>query len=314
MEKRSLRFLTRTGAALLLSLLCTAAVYAQRFNIGTYNLRNANHGDSLHGNGWGQRLPVIAAQVRFHDFDVFGTQEGLYHMLEGLRDSLPGYAYIGIGRDDGKQAGEHSAIFYKTSKFTLLEHGDFWLSETTDRPNKGWDAVLPRICTWGKFKETGTGFIFYMFNLHMDHVGVRARAESAKLILAKIKTFPASMPVILTGDFNVDQTSESYKLINESGVLKDCYELSPIRLATNGTFNNFRADGKTESRIDHIFVTRQFRVARYGILTDTYRLANDSTAEGQTMANAPREIRMSKYSARTPSDHFPVEAQVEHGK
>lgn len=301
MKKSSLRFLTRTGAALLLSLLCTTAVFAQRFNIGTYNLRYANHGDSLHGNGWGQRLPVIAAQVRFHDFDIFGTQEGLYHMLEGLRDSLPGYAYIGIGRDDGKLAGEHSAIFYNTGKFTLLEHGDFWLSETTDRPNKGWDAVLPRICTWGKFKETSTGFVFYMFNLHMDHVGIQARAESAKLILAKIKTFPASMPVILTGDFNVDQTSESYKLINESGVLKDCYELSPIRLATNGTFNNFRADGKTDSRIDHIFVARQFRVARYGILTDTYRLANDSTGG-------------SRYSARTPSDHFPVEAQVEHGK
>jgi len=288
MNERSHRVLTGTGTALLLSLLCMTAAYAQRFNIGTYNLRYANHGDSLHGNGWGQRLPVIAAQVRFHDFDIFGTQEGLDHMLEGLRDSLPDYAYIGIGRDDGKQAGEHSAIFYKTNKFKLLEHGDFWLSEITDRPNKGWDAVLPRICTWGKFRETGTGFIFYMFNLHMDHVGVQARAESAKMILAKIKTFPASMPVILTGDFNVDQTSESYKLINNSGVLRDCYELSPIRLATNGTFNNFHTDGKTDSRIDHIFVTRQFRVARYGILTDTY-------------------------CGRTPSDHFPVEAQVEFG-
>jgi endonuclease/exonuclease/phosphatase family metal-dependent hydrolase len=148
----------------------------------------------------------------------------------------------------------------------------------------------------------------------MDHIGVKARAESAKLILAKIKTFPASTPVILTGDFNVDQTSESYKLINESGVLRDCYEQSPIRLATNGTFNNFRADGKTDSRIDHIFVTKQFHVARYGILTDTYRLTNDSTTAGQAMANAPREIRMSRYTARTPSDHFPVEAQVEHGK
>ncbi len=281
------------GAALTLSLLCgMSAAFAQRFNIGTYNLRYANHGDSLRGNGWGQRLPVMAAMVRFHDFDIFGTQEGLYHMLEGLRDSLPGYAYIGIGRDDGRKAGEHSAIFYKKSKFRLLAHGDFWLSDTMDRPNKGWDAVLPRICTWGKFREISTGFVFVMFNLHMDHVGVRARAESSKLILAKIKAMPAGMPVILTGDFNVDQTNESYKLINESGVLRDCYELSPVRLATTGTFNNFRADGETDSRIDHIFVTRQFKVNRYGILTDTYRW------EG----------------ARTPSDHFPVMVAVEHGK
>jgi len=304
-----------TGTALWLSLIggMTHAC-AQRFNIGTYNLRYANHGDSLHGNGWGQRLPVIAGIVRFHDFDIFGTQEGLYHMLEGLRDSLPGYAYIGIGRDDGKHAGEHSAIFYKTDKFKLLDHGDFWLSQTTDRPNKGWDAVLPRICTWGKFREVSTGFVFYMFNLHMDHVGVTARAESSKLILAKVKAMQVGTPVILTGDFNVDQTNEGYRLINESGVLRDCYELSPVRLATNGTFNNFRADGKTDSRIDHIFVSRQFFVERYGILTDTYRLANDSTTAGESMANAPGEIRMRKFTARTPSDHFPVMAAVEHGK
>jgi len=285
-----------TGAAILLSLLFVDRAQAQRFNIGTYNLRNANHGDSVHGNGWGWREPVLTAMIRFHDFDIFGTQEGLYHMLEELRDSLPGYAYIGIGRDDGKHAGEHSAIFYKTGKFKLLEHGNFWLSDTTDRPNKGWDAVLPRICTWGKFREIGSGFVFYMFNLHMDHVGVKARAESSKLILARIKTFPPGAAVILTGDFNVDQTNEGYKLINESGVLRDCYELAPIRLALNGTFNNFRSDSKTESRIDHIFVSRQFNVDRYGILTDTYRSKDDST---------------SRYTARTPSDHFPVMAQVE---
>jgi endonuclease/exonuclease/phosphatase family metal-dependent hydrolase len=284
-----------SGTAVLLSLFFSAGVLAQRFNIGTYNLRYANHGDTLHGNGWGQRLPVIAGIVRFHDFDIFGTQEGLYHMLEGLRDSLPGYAYTGIGRDDGKHAGEHSAIFYKTGKFKLLEHGNFWLSDTTDRPNKGWDAVLPRICTWGRFREISSGFVFYMFNLHMDHVGVKARAESSKLILARIKTFPPGAAVILTGDLNVDQTNEGYKLINESGVLRDCYALAPIRLALNGTFNNFRADGKTESRIDHIFVSGRFSVQRYGILTDTYRLKDDSTG---------------RYTARTPSDHFPVMVQV----
>lgn len=265
------------------------------FRIGTYNLRYANHGDSVHGNGWGQRLPVIAGLIRFHDFDIFGTQEGLYPQLQGLRDSLPGYTYIGIGRDDGQHAGEHSAIFYKTAVFTVLDKGDFWLSTITDRPNKGWDAVLPRICTWGKFRENSTGFVFYMFNLHMDHVGVKARAESAKLILQKIREFPAGMPIILTGDFNVDQTSESYALINGSGVLRDCYELSPIKYATNGTFNNFRTDRYTDSRIDHIFVSRQFSVRRYAVLTDTYRTKNDSTV-----------------AARTPSDHFPVTAEVQH--
>ncbi|MFT3933953.1 MAG: endonuclease/exonuclease/phosphatase family protein [Chitinophagaceae bacterium] len=280
-------------------------------NVATYNLRYENHGDSVNGNGWGQRLPVIAHLIQFHDFDIFGTQEGKYHQLEGLKDSLTGYTYIGIGRDDGKQAGEFSAIFYKTAKFDVLEQGNFWLSETTDKPNKGWDAALPRICTWAKFKVKSNGFVFYMFNLHMDHIGVKARAESAKLILAKIKTFPAETPAILTGDFNVDQNNESYTLINESGILKDSYVLSPIKLATNGTFNNFKPDSKTDSRIDHIFLSKQFSVGRYGILTDTYRVKNENSVAEKT-GNAPSEISLSAYTARMPSDHFPVMAVVSY--
>jgi len=280
-------------------------------NIATYNLRYANHADSVHGNGWGQRLPVIAQLIQFHDFDIFGTQEGLYHQLEGLKDSLPGFRYIGIGRDDGVHGGEHSAIFYKTEKFRLLDSGNFWMSEITDRPNKGWDAVLPRICSWGKFKVIKTGFVFYLFNLHMDHIGVKARAESAKLILSKIKTFPAQTPVILTGDFNVDQTNESYTLINQSGILADSYELSPLKYALNGTFNNFRADNKTTSRIDHIFVSHQFTVKSYGILTDTYRLKREDPA-AETAGNLPKEAAVTPFTARTPSDHFPVMARVEY--
>ena len=138
--------------------------------VATYNLRNANAGDSTNGNGWGQRYPYIAQLVQFHGFDIFGTQEGKYHQLQDLKNAMPGYDYIGVGRDDGKQAGEYSAIFYRTGKFEVLDHGDFWLSTITDRPNKGWDAVLPRICTWGKFRDKQTGFTFLFFNLHMDHI------------------------------------------------------------------------------------------------------------------------------------------------
>ena len=159
---------------------------AETMVVATYNLRNANGGDSTNGNGWGQRYPYIAQIVQFHGFDIFGTQEGKYPQLQDLRQAMPGYDYIGVGRDDGKRAGEHSAIFYRTDKFEVLEHGDFWLSEITDRPNKGWDAVLPRICTWGEFRDKQTGFTFLFFNLHMDHVGVQARAESAKLITSDI--------------------------------------------------------------------------------------------------------------------------------
>lgn len=306
--KRILRVIVVTLPLMIAQALISAN--AQGFTIGTYNLRYANRGDSLKGNGWGQRYPVMVNMIKFHGFDIFGTQEGLYPQLEDLVQHLPGYAYIGIGRDDGAHAGEHSAIFYNTEKFELLDKGNFWLSTITDRPNKGWDAVLPRICSWGKFKEKKGKFTFYFFNLHMDHVGVKARSESARLILQKIKEFPSNTPVILTGDFNVDQTNEGYAVINTSGILKDAYELAPVKLANNGTFNNFSTDGKTDSRIDHIFVSDKFTVKRYGILLDTYR-ERKVDSSGKTIVTAGgREV----FSARVPSDHFPVLIEVTHQK
>ena len=277
---------------------CTA-VFGQQFTVATYNLRNDNttNDDSVRGNGWKQRLPVIAKLIQFHDFDIFGTQEGLYHQLQNLTAAMPGYAYTGIGRDDGKTDGEFSAIFYKTSKFKLLNHGDFWLSTITDKPNKGWDAVLPRICSWGAFEEIKTGYKFFYFNLHMDHIGVVARRESAKLALAKAKEIAGNAPVILSGDFNVDETSDSYAVINTSGVLKDAYELSPLTDATSGTFNNFQLTEIPAGRIDHIFLSNDFTVKRYGILTDTYWSLNR---------------KKKKYEIKLPSDHYPVMIVVEH--
>ena len=206
-------------------LLCIGLnIQAQQLNVATYNLRNANRGDSINGNGWGQRYPVVAELVQFHDFDIFGTQECKHHQLQDLIEAMPQYTYIGVGRDDGKQGGEYAAIFYKKDKFKLIEHGDFWLSTETAYPNKGWDAALPRICTWGIFKEKKTGFKFMFFNLHMDHIGVEARKESAKLILAKIKETGGKLPVILTGDFNVDQIFISKPFtVQKYGVLTDTY-------------------------------------------------------------------------------------------
>ena len=279
----------RLFACLIIVFAIRLTASAQTLRVATYNLRYANAGDSVKGNGWGQRLPIIAGLIRFHDFDVFGTQEGLQAQLTSLAASLPGYACLGIGRDDGKQAGEHSAIFYKTDRFTVIKHGDFWLSAITDRPNKGWDAVLPRICTWAQFEDKHSHLKFYMFNLHMDHIGVEARRQSAKLILTKIKAMAPGEPVVLTGDFNVDQTSDSYLLLNTSGVLRDTYTLADHPYAPSGTFNNYNVHTDTTSRIDHVFETRQFKVERYGIITDTYH-------------------------GRTPSDHYPVMVELRYGK
>lgn len=300
----------------LLFALCSASLLqAETMVVATYNIRNANQGDSINGNGWGQRYPYIASLVQFHGFDIFGTQEGKSWQLLDLKQAMPGYDYIGVGRDDGKEAGEYAAIFYRTGKFEVLEHGDFWLSTITDRPNKGWDAVLPRICTWGKFRDKESGFTFLFFNLHMDHVGVKARAESAKLILSKIKEQPAHIPVILAGDFNVDQNNESYKLLDNSGVLRDSYEIADLRYAPNGTFNSFRPDLKTDSRIDHLFLTDDFDVLKYGVLTDTYRSEVTESKENlPDTGNFPKEVSLQKYQARIPSDHFPVMIVVETKK
>ena len=298
----------------MLWLLISFCLQAETMVVATFNIRNANGGDSINGNGWGQRCPYIAQLVQFHGFEIFGTQEGKYHQLQDLKAAMPGYDYIGVGRDDGKQAGEFSAIFYKTDRFEVLEHGDFWLSPETDHPNKGWDAALPRICTWGKFKEKNSGFEFIYFNLHMDHIGVQARSESAKLILQKVKEQPSHIPVILSGDFNVDQTNESYALLNNSGVMRDAYEMADLRYAPNGTFNGFHPDRMTTSRIDHIFLSDDFQILKYGILTDTYRTPVKESAEKEKNGNFPKEVSMQKYEARMPSDHFPVMIVVEFAK
>lgn len=305
------RFLVKTIQITLLSVLSLIFLqelgYAQELTLASYNIRYANKGDSLKGNAWSERAPIIAQLVEFHDFDIFGTQEGLHQQLNDLKSLAPNYDYVGKGRADGKNSGEFSAIFYKTNKFKLLDKGDFWLSSETDYPNKGWDAALPRICSWGQFEHVESGNIFYFFNVHFDHVGVEARKESAKLILDKIKTIADNYPTILAGDFNVDQNNESYKLLNNSSILKDAYEEAPIKYALNGTFNNFDPNSKRDDRIDHIFLTKDFKVERYGILTDTYR----STVKSDNADKSSNPTKGSSQSeARLPSDHFPVMIKV----
>lgn len=299
------------GIALAVCVATTAGAY--ELNVASYNVRNENSGDARNGNGWSQRGPVACQLVRYHDFDIFGAQEVLNKQLNDMLGMLPEYDYIGVGRDDGKTAGEYAPIFYKKDMFTVLKSGNFWLSEITDRPNKGWDAVLPRICTWGQFKDKRTGLRFWFFNLHMDHVGVEARRHSAQLVLDKIREMCGNEPVILTGDFNVDQTHKSYEILKNSGILKDSYLAAKVRHATTGTFNAFDPNLFTVSRIDHVFVSPMFEVERYGVLTDTYRVKKN---DGKVVhsGNFPKEVSLVEYEAKTPSDHFPVQVRLSYGK
>lgn len=279
------------------------------FNVATYNLRQKNDSDSIKGNNWQRRCPMIADMVRFHEFHIFGTQEGFKDQLEDLKKRLPGYEYIGVARDDGKNAGEHSAIFYDTQMFDLLDHGDFWLSEHPERPGLGWDAVCNRICSWGKFRHKESGKVFQFFNLHLDHVGVQARVESVLLVQKKMKEIGLSLPTFLTGDFNVDQNHDLYGVLSASDFLRDSFTTAEFVYAPNGTFNSYSTDGFTDSRIDHILVTDDIEVEKYGVLTDTYRTPLEKTEQYET-SNFPKEVRLDAYESRVPSDHFPVKLKI----
>ena len=292
---------------LLLSLLFAAFAVSQlsaQMLVGSYNIRLKVSSDSVNGNVWGKRCQVMCDQLNFMSPDIFGTQEVLHVQLLDMLDRLDGYDYIGVGRDDGNTGGEYAAIFYKTDRLRLLDYGNFWLNETPDRPGLGWDAACIRICTWGKFaSQTATDDeAFYFFNLHMDHVGVVARREAAKLIVSKVREIAQGAPVIVTGDFNVDQNDEIYSIFTQSALLKDSYLASRIRFAENGTFNSFDTDLYTDSRIDHIFVSPSINVDAYGILTNSYWTPDNDSSELMKGHDAPQEIDFSRYVRRQPSD------------
>jgi len=275
----------KVKSLLLIALLfiATLSLKAQSFNVASFNIRYDNPKDS--GNLWVNRAPIVSNLIRFHDFDVFGIQEGLKNQLEDISTALPGYARYGRGRDDGKEAGEHSAVYYKTDKFKLVKSGDFWLSETPNVPAKGWDATCcNRICSWVYLEDIKSKKKFYLFNVHFDHQGVVARKESGKLMVQKIKEIAGNEPVLLTGDLNGSRESEWYLTIANSGLLKDAHSGVKFPYENNASSNGFRTP-RGMGVIDHIFMSKQFTASKWGILTDTY---------------------FGKY----PSDHFPVMATV----
>jgi endonuclease/exonuclease/phosphatase family metal-dependent hydrolase len=249
----------------ILSLFTIMQLAAQTIITGTFNLRYDNPKDS--GNLWKDRAPVAASLIRFHGFDIVGTQEGLKNQLEDLQQSLPEYAYYGIGRDDGKAKGEHSAIFYKKEKYNVIDSGDFWLSENPGKPGFGWDARHNRICSWIKFKEKKGKKTFYVFNVHYDHQGVQARKESSKLIMQKIQELAAGKPVILTGDFNGNHQSEWYNFINQGGVLKDALLQAAHPYRNNGSFNSFKTNNPSNEIITDTYHGR-FPSDHYPVLTE----------------------------------------------
>lgn len=238
-------------SSILLTIIIHQPAFAQAHTFMSYNIRYNNTNDGV--NKWDNRKGAVVALINHYEPLVFGIQEGLIGQVQFIKDKATSYNYIGVGRDDGKEKGELSAIFFDTEKLTLLKEGTFWLSETPDKVSKDWDAALPRICTYGQFEVKATKEVFWFFNTHFDHIGVLARANSATLIIEKIKaiTNPRSR-VILSGDFNAQPDSQPIKNINK--YMSDAFSHTQKEFyGPTGTFSGFDTSAKLEDRIDYIF-------------------------------------------------------------
>ena len=206
-----------------------------------------------------------------------------------IKTNLKDYDYVGVGRDDGNNQGEYSAIFYDKNKLEVVKSGTFWLSETPEKPSKGWDAAYNRVCNYALFKMKKGGKKFWAFNLHFDHVGDVARVNSAKLILEKIKEFnKENLPLTLTGDFNLTDDKEPIKIMSKE--LKDSfYHSQKLHYGPKGTWQNFDVNTPSTERLDYVFVKG------FNVLTN-------------------RTINDRRENLLYPSDHFPVLTEIKFKK
>lgn len=259
-------------------------VNAQNLKIMTYNVRYDNPNDGE--NAWQNRKAFFCSQLSFYEPDIFGIQEALPNQVTDIAGMLPKYIYVGIARD-GVGKGESSTIFFKKSRFQVLQQNTFWLSETPDIISKGWDAALNRVCTYVLLKDNKTKQKFWVFNTHLDHMGELARTNSIQLILSKIKALNIkNYPVFLTGDFNSEPTEE--RIIQLKKEMNDSHDVSEDKpFGPSGTFNGFTHNEAVTRRIDYIFLSKEspYKVKKQAVLSDSKDL---------------------KY----PSDHLPVYVEL----
>ena len=250
---------------LLLILAVHLPIMAQT-KVMTYNIRNSHANDGE--NRWAKRKDNLVALIRKVDPDILGTQEVLLDQLKDLKKSLSDYESFGVGRNDGKHKGEHSALFFKKSKYEQMQGGNFWLSETPDIPgSKSWDAAITRICSWVELREKATGTVFFVFNTHFDHRGQQARRNSAALIHHYIDSLAGANPVVVTGDFNLEPSDPGYATMIDKKYrvpLNDSYMDGALTYTDCG----FEVSNKNCNRIDYIFSSAHYSKNSYTVHTD----------------------------------------------
>ncbi len=273
----------RAAAGAALSLLAAACATlpgpardaAAALRVMTFNIRLNTPADGP--NAWPLRKELAAGTIAFHRPHVAGLQEVLASQLDDLERLLPEYAWVGVGRDDGREAGEYNPIFFLKERFRLLGSSTFWLSERPEEPGgRGWDAACPRVVTWARLRDEWTGGVLVAFNTHFDHVGERARRESAAIVLAAVRSIAGGAPAVLTGDLNCTREDPAYRTL-VSGAATGGPFLRDARDASAGkpygpsfSFNGFREDFRAPLPIDHIFVSRGITVLRAAILPGSW--------------------------------------------
>jgi endonuclease/exonuclease/phosphatase family metal-dependent hydrolase len=250
----------------------------------TYNLRFAS---DTPPNEWASRRPLLRDVIKRISPDVLGTQEGLYPQLRDINADLPGYEWIGLGRDGGSR-GEFMAVFYKRERLEPVAFDHFWLSDTPQKiSSASWGNRFNRMVTWVRFRDRSTGDEFYFWNTHFDHEVQLARENSAKLVRQRVAELHSSLPVILAGDFNAPAGHNSaYTLLTEDGFFSDAWSLAERRGGEElGTFNDFGKSPRPGERIDWILTRPKLNVLSVEIVGDH---------QGE----------------RYPSDHYPVVARL----
>jgi endonuclease/exonuclease/phosphatase family metal-dependent hydrolase len=254
----------------------------------SFNVRLSAAADG--DNSWPKRMDSFFRRIDEFRPDLIGFQEVLADQYAAMRKNLPGYAFSGVARDDGRTKGEWSLIGYRQDVFQLLDHGDFWLSEHPDVPgSKSWDAALTRLCSWVRLREISSGRELVYANTHFDHIGVIARQEASRLLSRKLSHIAAGVPAILTGDLNTTEDDPPYAILTGPTAAAaihwiDAYrETHPVRSPDERSFHGFEG-GTKGSRIDFIFHTSQF------------------------FATGAAIVRTASDDGHFPSDHYPVTA------
>lgn len=285
MSQRSGNVLTGLLLTLVLTISGGSAV-AESMTVMSYNIRLDTAADGI--NAWPYRKDAVAEMIGpKYQGDIIGLQEVLRRQLDDIQERLPDYAWVGVGRDDGRDRGEFSPILYREERFRLLATNTFWLSETPELPgSRSWDAAITRIVTWARFEDVSTGRQFTVFNTHFDHRGEQARIESSRLLIDRFAEIAGDAPFILTGDLNVSESEQAYRILADSGLLADArYASESGHQGPTASFNDWVTLRADESRIDYVFVSSGIRVLTHHILDD-------------------------RYDGRFPSDHLPVLAGI----